>query len=353
VDGQRFDDLARVLSARLNRKGFLALVAGVAAPTALSADVTAKKHKRRNRGNGGGGAAPQGFDEAVCSGECTKDAECPDSPDCMCDLETNRCQTVLCGGSCLKDDDCQDLPGCTCQFINGPENPGACGTETCSYYCNKGECRSGQPEGDSCVCDFETDTCVTIACPGFCEDNADCQEQGQEDCACFFGSNVDVTSAAEVAAAVARRPGPAGPGGLGAEGGSGPTGPTGPVCGACLLSGAACNASTECCGQLVCRDAGNGPSQEGIFVAGTCQRKPKPKDRCSKHGGTCHSDHDCCAQGVCFKGECGEKDTHCHNDSECARGYRCQGGPLSPGHRRCRKNGRRNRNRRNANGKKR
>ncbi len=330
VDGQRFDDLARLFCASLNRKRFLAIVAGIAAPAALSEDGAAKKHKKRNRSNGGGDVDPQGAVPVVCSGACTKDAECPESPDCMCDLETNRCQTVLCGGVCDDERPCQNLPGCTC--VQVAENLSLCETATCGNVCSKGEC--GDVEDDSCVCDNETNLCVTIACFGTCADNAECAEK----CACFFGSDVDVANAAEVEAAT-----------LGAEGV-----PAG-ACGACIGAGDPCNASTECCGQLVCRGSGEGPSQEGEF-AGTCQRKPKPKpdkDRCGKHGQSCRRDNDCCAQAVCFKGKCGEKDSHCHNDSECAQGYSCQGGPLAPGHRRCRKNGRRNRNRRNKNGDKR
>jgi hypothetical protein len=400
VDGQRFDDMARLFSARLNRKGFLAIIAGVAAPAALSDDGAAKKRKSRNRGRRGNqDLEPEGIDGAVCSGSCTKTADCPDSPGCICDPDTNRCKTVLCGGACVEDADCGDLPGCTCQSVGLQVNQ--CGMATCNEICEKGEC--SQVPGDSCVCDFETNLCVTVNCPGFCEDNADCTGQGQDNCVCFLGDAV------------------------GAEGPAPPTG----SCGACLGQGAACDASTECCGQLVCDessgecvpeacpggcndnddclaqgqdqcacilsitrlaadaldvgaegeagacgecrgvddpctvtseccgqlvcDGGADFGASGAVGDGTCRPKPKPKpkDRCHKHGQSCRRDNDCCAQATCYKGKCGEKDTHCNNDRECAQGYRCQGGPLSPGHRRCRKNGRRNRNRRNKNGNKR
>ncbi len=317
MDGQRFDNLARLFGASLNRKGFLAIIAGIAAPAVLSDDVAARKRKSRNRDNGGGNVEQQGIDGGECSGFCAKDADCLDSPDCICDLETNRCQTVVCGGECLKTSDCQDFPACTCILINGPLEPGACGIdETCEGFCTKGVCNN-DPQGNSCVCDFDSNLCVTIACPGFCEVNGDCQKQGQADCACFFGSGVDVTSAAEVEAATS------GSGGLGTEG------VPAAVCGTCLGAGLPCNGSTECCGQLVCRAPGDGLAQEGGAI-GTCQHKPKPKpkkDRCGKHGHSCRRDNDCCAQAVCFKGKCGEKDSHCHNDSECAQGYSCQGGP--------------------------
>jgi hypothetical protein len=419
MDGQRFDDLTRLLGVSLHRKRFLAFVAAAVAATPLVGEtVAAKKGKRRKRRRGGGvvtqgsngvcdtlcsgtGPDPQfcgsfgncGSDEdcilqdpsrpiccttgscggagegaccsaPVCGGFCDKDADCPEVEDCICDESENRCVTQTCGGSCTKTADCQDLPGCSCEFpanglaVGGEGEPlGQCVTATCGGFCEKdADC----PEVAGCVCDESENECVTItcaglcfkdadcpdlencsctinisptrvgaegiipgscvseACPGDCSSNPDCTEQGEGNCVCFFGVGVDVASASEVAAE-------------GDNGGS---------CGACLAQGAACDASTECCGQLVCD-------------AGRCQRKRKPNDRCHKHGGSCRRDNDCCAQAVCFKGKCGEKDTHCKNDSECAQGYRCQGGPLSPGHRRCRKNGRRGRNRRNARGKKR
>jgi hypothetical protein len=313
VDGHRFDNLARLFSAPLNRKRFLAIIAGASASAALSDEGTAKKRKKRNRGNGGdGNVDPQGANGGVCSGFCTKDAECPDSPECICDLETNRCQTVLCGGVCDNERPCQNLTGCTCVQVAG--NLSLCQTATCGSSCEKGECNN--VEGDSCVCDFETDLCVTIACPGSCQDNADCAEVGQDNCVCFLGAEVDVAAA------------------VGSEG----VDPAG-SCGACLGAAAECNASTECCGQLVCQ-------------AGRCQRKPKPKpkkkERCAGSGKACSQDPGCCAQAICYRGQCGEKDTHCDSDNECARGYSCVGGRLTGGHRRCRRNGRKPpRNRRN------
>jgi hypothetical protein len=105
------------------------------------------------------------------------------------------------------------------------------------------------------------------------------------------------------------------------------------TCSECLGTGATCLASTECCGQLSCPDSG------------ICGLKPQPPRDCHKHGQSCNRDSDCCAQGICYRGKCGEKDTHCNNDGECAKGYRCQGGPLSPGHRRCRRSGHRRHNR--------
>jgi hypothetical protein len=408
MDGQRFDNLARLFSAPLNRKGFLAVLAGIAAPAALGDDGAAKKRKRQKRSSGGGDVEPQGIVGDVCSGFCTKDADCLESPDCICDLDTNRCQTVLCGGSCVKDADCGDLPGCACIVLDIPTDLRACGTPTCDGFCNKGLCRSGQPEGDSCVCDFATNTCATIACPGFCNDNADCTEQGEANCVCFpldsagaragvgmegeppagacgacLGEGAACNASTECCSPLACDESSgecvtvACPGrcndnddclaqgqdqcacilsitrlaadalDVGAEGEAG-------ACGECRGVGASCTVTSECCGQLVC-DGGADFGASGAVGDGACRPKPKPKpkDRCHKHGQSCRRDNDCCAQASCYKGKCGEKDTHCHNDSECAQGYRCQGGPLSPGHRRCRKNGRRNRNRRNKNGSKR
>ncbi|MGH2618558.1 MAG: Dickkopf N-terminal cysteine-rich domain-containing protein, partial [Thermomicrobiales bacterium] len=155
-------------------------------------------------------------------------------------------------------------------------------------------------------------------CPGACDDNTDCREQGGDACVCFLGiSTVNDDLVAHVIA----------------EGNGG-------ACGECRGAGQSCDASTECCGQLICRN-------------GTCARKrqPKPKrnrKRCAKHGHGCSQDGGCCAQAICYRGRCGEKDTHCDSDRECARGYTCVGGQLTGGHRRCRRKGRkRPRNRRN------
>ena len=326
MDGQRFDDLARLFGASLNRKRFLTLVAGIVAPAALADDVVgARRAKRRKGGNrGGGDVDPQGTNGPICGGSCTSDGACDNSPLCVCDEAEGVCVQAICGGPCVKDDDCPTVGGCRCE-----EKTGQCVTGTCGGPCDKGEC----PEGGGCVCNTNTDECVTVSCPGFCDSNDRCQEAGQGNCACFFDPVFNVRSAD-----------------FGTEG------KLLGFCSTCREPGDPCFASTECCGQLVCRGAGGEVGDEGVD-SGTCVRKPKPKpqpkERCSKHGQDCERDSGCCAQAVCFKGECGEKDTHCKNDRECARGYRCQGGPLSPGHRRCRKNGRRNRNRRNPNGKKR
>jgi hypothetical protein len=167
---------------------------------------------------------------------------------------------------------------------------------------------------------LDTNLCVTIACPGFCENNAECtDEQGQDNCVCFFGPGVDVTDVSIAGADL-----------LGS-------------CGACLPAGHECDASTECCGQLVC-------------LNGTCQQKPpepkpKPKPkrerRCHKHGQSCTGDNNCCGQGICFGGKCGEKDTHCDHDNECARGFVCVGGRDTGEHRRCRRRGRNVRRKKN------
>ena len=177
MDGQRFDELARLFSAPLNRKRFLAIYRRLAsASAALSDDGAAKKRKKRNRGNGGDGNVDlQGANGGACSGFCTKDVECPDSPDCICDLDTNRCQTVLCGGECLKDIDCGELA--RVHLRAGRRKFAAVrDRDLRQVLAQKGQC--GDVAGDSCVCDFETDLCVTIACPGLCEDNADCNRAG-------------------------------------------------------------------------------------------------------------------------------------------------------------------------------
>lgn len=106
-------------------------------------------------------------------------------------------------------------------------------------------------------------------------------------------------------------------------------------CGTCLGDGTPCDASSECCGQLVC------------LTSGVCGRKPANQNPggCRQHGGGCQKDAECCGgQTACFKGVCSEKDTDCRNDGDCAPGYRCQGGTLSDNHRRCRKNGKKRQN---------
>ena len=196
--------------------------------------------------------------------------------------------TITCAGSCFKDADCPELENCVCTINVDPSRVGT--------------------EGDI------PGSCVTRTCPGECSNNVDCTEQGQDNCVCFLGPTVDVAAA------------------VSAEG----IDPVG-SCGACLGAGAICDASTECCGQLVCQ-------------GGRCQRKRKPKKQRALRqlGKSCSQDPGCCAQAICYRGECGEKDTHCDSDNECARGYSCVGGRLTGGHRRCRRNRRKPpRNRRN------
>jgi hypothetical protein len=98
------------------------------------------------------------------------------------------------------------------------------------------------------------------------------------------------------------------------------------TCGTCLTLDATCDATTECCGQLVCRN-------------GRCRKKKNPSGRCAKHGESCKRDSGCCAQGRCYGGKCGEKNTHCDHQYECAKGYKCVGGKWPGDHRRCRKRG--------------
>jgi hypothetical protein len=393
MDGQRFDELTRTLGLSLNRKRFVAALGALLVPAAIEPAAARKRGKKRRSGGSDVGAQGdpgfcEGFCEAnedcaagggcfcdeetnrcvilTCGGSCTKTADCPplsgcecslpeqrgdvgtegallgqcvtlacsgscdkglcpDTPGCVCDQGTNQCVTVLCGGTCETTDDCGGPDACLC--LTDGENPGIC-TLVCKSTCTKdADC----PPISGCVCDTELGACIAPpTCSGVCNTNEQCTTQGAEDCVCFLG--IDTADPVRMAALVS-------------EGSNG-------ECGVCHGAGDPCSASTECCGQLVC--AGAGPIEvSGLNGGGTCRRKPKPKDRCRKHGGSCRRDSDCCAQGSCYKGKCGEKDTHCHNDGECAQGYRCQGGPLAPGHRRCRKNGRRNRHRRNKNGAKR
>jgi hypothetical protein len=155
---------------------------------------------------------------------------------------------------------------------------------------------------------------VSPTYPGFCNANAECTARGDPDCVCFEGRpNAQVVPAAEFG-----------------------------FCETCRTTGASCRGSNECCGQLVCEGVAEAGASGANGPAGSCRAKrPPPPRRCRRHGQSFHRDGECCAQGQCYQGTCGEKDTHCHNDRECARGYRCQGGRLSPGHRRCRKNGKR------------
>jgi hypothetical protein len=363
MDDQRFDQLTRLLGSGVSRKGFLRLltgatVAGVAV-VATERPAPAKRHK-----GGGKGPKPQG---EACGGDCTTDDDCGENSDCVCDTRSGTCAILTCGGTCANTDECrqQGLAGCICFFPAGARRTGAegeelglCATELCGGECSKpsdcsdtpgctcdttthqcvtvgcgGPCTkdSDCPDLSGCICDLTTGFCVTEICPGDCSTNEGCASGGDE-CVCFLGSGVDVAAAPA---------GPRGPQGPGPEGLTGPTGPTG-ACGECLGNGDPCNASTECCGQLVCEPNSQSPA------LGFCQLKPKPKphNHCQKHGQSCHRDNDCCAQGSCYRGKCGEKDTHCHHDNECARGYHCVGGNLSASHRRCRRNGHHKKNRR-------
>ncbi len=262
----------------------------------------------------------------TCAGTCHTNSECP-AVDCACNKRQGDSQGTCgvpqtCSGSCVISDDCLDVDNCVCNRLQGQET-GTCGEpEICGGSCNNdGDClatpncvcnggelapqEGGSGSGMSGTCGRPTPpsppipppppgTCSALACA----DNAGCVAAGGDQCVCFTGSN----TAQEVAPAA-----------------------TG-TCAECLGTGSACVASTECCGQLVCLDNG------------TCGIKPPPPQKCHKQGQSCSRDNDCCAQGICYRGKCGEKDTHCNNDGECAKGYRCQGGPLSPGHRRCRRN---------------
>ena len=392
MDGQRFDDLARVLGVSTTRKRFMAAVAGLVGVGAAVRDLerveASKRGKKRKRRSGTVGAQGGGVCDALCSGSgpdsrfcgsignCGSDDDCiqqdpsrpiccttgncggtgegaccsaptcagpcdkgscPDIEGCICDFDTNSCVSVLCGGECFKDTDCPPLAGCTCELPNGqearaaggpagpdlgaqgatgPTGPGQCVTQTCGGPCQKdSDCPTA---AGGCICEELSGECVTVSCPGRCNDNVDCREQGQDECACilFIDRSADVGTQGEAGR-----------------------------CGVCRGVADPCSATTECCGQLVCESGNNaGLDAEGFMIDGTCRRKKDPPKHCKQHGQACREDNDCCAQGVCYKGKCGEKDTHCNNDGECARGYRCQGGPLAPGHRRCRKNGRKRRN---------
>jgi hypothetical protein len=367
VDDQRFDQLARLLGSGLSRKRFLRLLTGATvsgvAVIATERPAPAKRHK-----SGGRGPKPEGGD--TCGGDCTTDDDCDDTADCVCDTSSGSCAILTCGGTCDDDEDCrtQDLPFCSCvhpvsRGQAGTEGEiGQCGTEACIGECSK-DSDCGLTSG--CICDTTTFQCVTVGCGGPCKKDSDCPELtgctcvipegetigfcetqtcpgdcasnedcagGEDACVCFLGPGVDVAAA------------PAGPRGPQAAGVTGPTGPTG-ACGECLGNGEPCDATTECCGQLVCEPNSQSPA------LGFCEQKrpPKPKphhNHCQKHGQSCHRDNDCCAQGTCYRGKCGEKDTHCHHDNECAQGYHCVGGNLSAGHRRCRRNGHHKKHRR-------
>lgn len=182
-----------------------------------------------------------------------------------------------CEGSCQSDDDCGSLD-CVCSTLALATGSGG-----------DGQCVQRE------------------FCDGVCDDNADCGYAKEGDCVCFFGKDVDVAQV------------------------SGETFGKG-FCAACRGKDETCDASTECCGQLVCRDNR------------TCGPKPRTKakknDRCSSHGGSCRADKDCCAQAVCYKGRCGEKDTHCKSNGECAKGFSCVGGRYTASHRRCRRKAR-------------
>jgi hypothetical protein len=320
VDGHRFDELTRFLGVSLTRKRFLAFLGGLAAPIALTqqAEIATARKKGHKHHKGGG---VEGLLEDTCGGTCTKDSECDTESGCVCDLRTNQCETLVCGGDCTKDAECSTLGGCHCEFpIDGAEERfgaegldviGQCVTDACGGFCTKdADC----DDSGGCICDVGTNQCVTVVCPGFCETNDDCTEQGQDNCVCFTIINIDSVQGELINSA----------------------------CGSCLGADDPCNASNECCGQLVCE-----PNSQSMEL-GFCQRKREPKKRhCSKHGGGCHSDHDCCAQGVCYGGKCGEKDTHCKSDSECARGFTCVGGKQTGSHRRCRRKGHKVRNKRN------
>ncbi|MDF3039838.1 MAG: hypothetical protein K0Q71_2544 [Thermomicrobiales bacterium] len=361
MDAHRFDELTRLLGVSLTRKRSLAFLASALLAPMLAAapeTIVAKPRRRRKRRPGYGGVAAQGgeicgtpcetandcgsCDAAVCFNPdeqnglliegingatgvclsecdslCFSDEDCAGLPGtCNCFEEHCLCDQVCgnsCGGACFSDGDCADSPGCVCT-VNNPARVGAEGAGQCVTVC-AGSCLKDADCADTpdCACLIPTGQTTGACgqpeqCPGDCADNAECREQGQGPCVCFLG--VDTVNEEVVAKVVAE-----GNGGL---------------CGECRGNGRSCDASTECCGQLVCRN-------------GACARKRKPrsKKRCAKHGRKCTQDAGCCGQAICYRGKCGEKDTHCDSDRECARGYTCVGGRLTGGHRRCRRQGRR------------
>jgi hypothetical protein len=346
MDDRRFDELTRFLGVSVSRKRFLAFVTGIVAPVALVdgiADVDAKnkkKAKKRRRARQDDGVGSQGNGNGTCGSACD-----PNEPDqCLNCSPQGVCIGVVvagvgaegepptgrCAARCTEF--CDFSNGDPCDFLGQGDNCICIGNsfeatteglpEGCFCFdgCRcEGSCskkKSECPDVPGCVCDDtfeEPGVCTT--CPGACENNPQCTEQGADDCVCFFGSGVDVTD-------------------VSIEGLAG-------RCGTCLANGQRCNASTECCGQLVC-------------LNGTCQQKPpepKPRPkrerRCHKHGQSCTGDNNCCGQGICFGGKCGEKDTHCDHDNECARGFVCVGGRDTGGHRRCRRRGRNVRRKKN------
>jgi hypothetical protein len=320
MDSQRFDDLTRRMVLPVNRKQFVALIGGLFAAKSLATTAATSSAKRRGKKqrpgasgsvSAGGGQTGGTTCAEVCTGQqpspqCLSPSICSSSENCPPDFPVccmvgscgspgeGTCCALTCGGACLKDSDCPALAGCVCELP------------------------ARRVAGQGAL----VGQCGTVTCPGSCTTNQNCTAHGQDSCVCFLG--VNTADAALVDAVVAQG--------------------TGGNCGDCRGSGEACEASTECCGQLVCDPPA--AAAEGILTGqGTCRHKPKPSKRCKKHGQGCQRDGECCAQGSCYKGKCGENDTHCKNDGQCARGYRCQGGPLAPGHRRCRKNGARRRNR--------
>jgi hypothetical protein len=366
MDAHRFDELTRLLGVSLTRKRALAFLTGAVAPLTLAASPEAHAKRRRKRRRADAGLAAQGgiicgtpcesvsdcgscdaavcFDPddqngvmvegvngatGVCLSECDSlcfsDEDCAGfAGSCTCFEEHCLCDEVCgdtCAGACFSDGDCADAPGCVCT-VNTPARVGAEGivgqcVTVCAGTCLKdADCADAQ----DCACLIPTGQTTGVCgqpeqCPGDCATNAECRQQGQGNCVCFLG--VDTIDEEAVARVIAE-----GNGGL---------------CGECRGGGQSCGASTECCGQLVCRN-------------GACARKRKPqrKTRCAKHGHGCTQDAGCCAQAICYRGKCGEKDTHCKSNRECARGYTCAGGRLTGGHRRCRRQGRRRpRNRRN------
>ena len=177
MDGQRFDDLTRVLGASLTRKRLVSLLAGLLGAGAVAAfddSVSAKKRGRKHRQRDGGKIAAQG--SSGCGAPCQSSTECQGCPFAVCD--DGVCATQ-CLTTCLEDSDCLSST-CVCH-----DGFCACTDGNCAPTCG-GFCEFSAECAPSCAC---VDNFCVPTCPGNCDDDPEVCNQipGEDDCICPNG----------------------------------------------------------------------------------------------------------------------------------------------------------------------
>jgi len=187
MDGQRFDDLTKVLGAQRTRRGLIGALAG-AAIGALGLSKAVDAHDCRSVGNicaanhdcCSGACVSVGRSRKIC--QCTSAAGCPGADQChvaVCALGACGLQIThggcsngnLCtiNATCQNDGSCAGIP-VTCTVPNECFSPGACqpASGQCSapvYHGDQVGCSTGVcHQNGCCTSEPKTTTCANGAC---------------------------------------------------------------------------------------------------------------------------------------------------------------------------------------------